>query len=317
MQSGFQATRYAAPRQRAFTLVELLVVIAIIGVLVALLLPAVQAAREAARRTQCINHLKQLGIAAHNYYDTFGYLPNSRRDANFTWFTTLLPYVEQSAIYSKWNMNTGNFYVQTAECMQAKVSVYYCPSRRTAGTAKISEEPQDNQTSPLHRVAPADYAICTGDSAVNGGDYWQWNGVQAPANGAGILWNGKMSTSPAVLLPAPDFKQIPFREITDGTSNTFLYGDKHIYQKQLNNPAYGDGGCFNGDKGHSHRSVGTTVPLSKGPLDPTARAFGSWHPSVTNFVMVDGSVRSVQNSTNTQILGWFAGKDDGQVATLP
>jgi prepilin-type N-terminal cleavage/methylation domain-containing protein/prepilin-type processing-associated H-X9-DG protein len=317
MRLGFRIARNRAANVRAFTLVELLVVIAIIGVLVALLLPAVQAAREAARRTQCVNHLKQIGIATHNYHDTYNALPNSRRDANYTWLTVLLPYVEQSAIYDKWNLVTNNFYVQTPEVMAAKVNVYFCPSRRTSGTAKISQEPRDNTTSPLYQVAPADYAICTGDSAVNNGDYWQWNGVQTPANGVGVIWNGNMSTTPAVLPGGPAFKVTAMREVTDGTSNTFLVGDKHIYQKGLNNPSYGDGGCFNGDKGHSHRAVGTTIPLSKGPADATARAFGSWHPGVTNFVMVDGSVRSVSNSTNPQLLGWLAGKDDGQVAILP
>ena len=301
-----------ASRQRAFTLVELLVVIAIIGVLVALLLPAVQAAREAARRTQCINHLKQIGLGCHNYHDTFGWLPNSRHDANFTWMTMILPQIEQSALYSKWKL-TGNFYGQLPECREARINIYYCPSRRTSGSAKWTDEAQDNQTTPLYKSATGDYAICTGDSSVNGGDYWQWNGQQTPANGVGILWNGKMSTTPPVIPGGPDFKGVPLREVTDGTSNTLLAGDKHIYQKGLNNISYGDGGAFNGDKGHSHRAVGPNVPLSKGPNDTTGRAFGSWHPSVTNFVFVDGSVKSISNSTNGTTLGWLAGKDDGQV----
>src|SRR4051812_40020748 len=99
-------------RRRAFTLVELLVVIAIIGVLVALLLPAVQMARESARRTQCANHLKQLGLAAHNFNDTRGWLPPSRvsndgTDANqnwLTWAVLLLPFVEQQNYYSQWDL---------------------------------------------------------------------------------------------------------------------------------------------------------------------------------------------------------------------
>ncbi len=307
MRFGFRASR-----PRAFTLVELLVVIAIIGVLVALLLPAVQAAREAARRTQCINHLKQIGLASHNYHDTYGLLPNSRHDANFTWMTMILPQIEQPALYAKWKL-TGNFYGQLPECREARINVYYCPSRRSAGSAQWCDEAQDNTTSPLYKSATGDFAFCTGDSAVNGGDYWQWNGQDTPANGVGILWNGNMSTSPPVIAGGPSYKGTALREITDGTSNTLLAGDKHVYQKNLADEAYGDGGAFNGDKGHSHRAVGSNVPLSKGPQDTTKRAFGSWHPSVTNFVFVDGSVRSISNSTPGQTLGWLAGKDDGQV----
>src|SRR5213076_82519 len=98
--------------RRAFTLVELLVVIAIIGVLVALLLPAVQMAREAARRTQCANHLKQLGLASQNFNDVRGTLPptrvsNDSTDANqnfLTWAILLLPYVEQQNYFSQWDL---------------------------------------------------------------------------------------------------------------------------------------------------------------------------------------------------------------------
>src|SRR5438874_12503453 len=96
----------------AFTLVELLVVIAIIGVLVALLLPAVQMARESARRTQCGNHLKQLGLASQNFNDARGWLPparvsNDSTDANLNWLTwavLLMPYVEQQNLYSQWDI---------------------------------------------------------------------------------------------------------------------------------------------------------------------------------------------------------------------
>lgn len=313
MQFRFRTVRPGQFTRSAFTLVELLVVIAIIGVLVALLLPAVQAAREAARRTQCINHLKQIGLACQNYNDTYNALPNSRHDANYTWMATILAQLEQPALFAKWNFNSGSFYSQQPECREARITVYYCPSRRSASMQKFCDEPQDNQTSPLWKSAVADYAMCTGDSAVNGGDYWQWNGQDAPANGVGILYNGNMSTTPPVLPGGPSFKVVPLREITDGTSNTLLVGDKHVYIKGLYDEAYADGGAFNGDKGHSHRAVGSNRPLSKGPQDTTTRAFGSWHTNVTNFVLVDGSVRSIQNNTNATVLGYLAGKDDGQV----
>src|SRR5688572_11304814 len=102
------AGRSARP---AFTLVELLVVIAIIGVLVALLLPAVQAAREAARRSQCQNHLKQIGLAVQNYHDARRELPPSRvADGQQTWLALILDYMEQSSVKRLWNSQLGCYY---------------------------------------------------------------------------------------------------------------------------------------------------------------------------------------------------------------
>src|SRR5689334_10600515 len=89
---------------KGFTLVELLVVIAIIGILIALLLPAVQAARESARRTQCVNNLKQFGLALHNYHDIIKGLPHSRVDPKETWAILILPYQEQSQFYDQWDL---------------------------------------------------------------------------------------------------------------------------------------------------------------------------------------------------------------------
>ncbi|MGZ8901906.1 MAG: DUF1559 family PulG-like putative transporter [Limisphaerales bacterium] len=305
-----QLTKNRLPGNRpAFTLVELLVVIAIIGVLVALLLPAVQAAREAARRTQCLNHLKQIGLAMHNYNDTFGNLPNSRRDASYTWMVPILPFMEQPALYEMWKQGPG-FHTQVQQAREARISTYFCPSRRTAGSAKIVIENMDS-SSNVANGTPGDYAVCTGDSAVNGGDYWQAN--PNPANGAFFIWNRMSPTSPG----EPAFKRgVRFPEITDGTSNTLMVGDKHVHIKHLNDPTKGDGAAFNGDKGHSHRSVGSNRPLAKGPNDPVTTRFGSWHPSTTNFVFVDGSVRGISLSTNAATLGALAGKDDGKTASI-
>ncbi len=130
-------------RHRGFTLVELLVVIAIIGVLVALLLPAVQAAREAARRTQCANHLKQIGLAVHNFHDTQGGLPPlmlGRRRPTF--WAVILPYMEQGVVWDRISFtNTPADRIEDGldsgsvlTTRDAVIPTYFCPSRRTATT---------------------------------------------------------------------------------------------------------------------------------------------------------------------------------------
>src|SRR5512137_843597 len=119
--------------RRGFTLVELLVVIAIIGVLVALLLPAVQAAREAARRMSCSNNLKQIGLALHNYEGTYRVLPPSRIDINLprfqqSWVSLALPFIEQGTIHAKYNFGNNWYDPINDPLTTARLSVMLCPS---------------------------------------------------------------------------------------------------------------------------------------------------------------------------------------------
>src|SRR5438094_5585349 len=129
--------RIRVARRPGFTLIELLVVIAIIGVLVGLLLPAVQKVREAANRMSCQNNLKQIGLAIHSYQDARACLPRSRLTNGATWAVLLMPFVEQDNVFRQWNLN--QVYIlqvrppagqESADIVRTVVKIYYCPSRR-------------------------------------------------------------------------------------------------------------------------------------------------------------------------------------------
>jgi prepilin-type N-terminal cleavage/methylation domain-containing protein/prepilin-type processing-associated H-X9-DG protein len=195
-----------------FTLIELLVVIAIIGVLIALLLPAVQAAREAARRAQCVNNLKQIGIAMHNYHDTFGALPFGH--GPFGWndwnaHSLLMPFLEQGNIY-----NATNFFTeigganpgvpQNTTIQRMQVNVLLCPSD------------QNRLTSPYGHI---NYPACAGSnlqffgSGFNGMFGWVYNPL-SDASGDNKSNAGRTGTS------------IMFRDVLDGLSNTAAFSEK-------------------------------------------------------------------------------------------
>lgn len=186
--------------RHAFTLVELLVVIAIIGILVSLLLPAVQAAREAARRMQCSNNLKQLGLALHNYESAHKKFPSSRNDKRHSPLSALLPFIEQANVNSMINYNVAWNAPENAQASATDIPAFHCPS------------------DPVTTIP------------------YPWGSTNYRANqGSGILWGLPPSdtSDPNYGMPAPDGVMIPFiylgfRDITDGTSNTAVFSEHGI-----------------------------------------------------------------------------------------
>ncbi len=290
------AARDAAPGivRWAFTLVELLVVIGIIGVLVGLVLPAVQRAREAANRAACANNLRQLGLALHAYHGDYGQLPPSRMgDFHATWPILLLPYLEQVNLYNQWQIPLS-YYQQTDSARQTAVSVFFCPTRRgpTSPPGLSISGDQFDDPPPLGPQTPGalgDYAACIGTQSTDG--------VDAPG-----VANGSFR---CLGLPP-----VSFATITDGLSNTFLVGEKHVPQGYFGQGPW-DCSLYNGDYPLcSCRSAGPYTPLAQSPTDLNGN-FGSYHPGVCQFLLADGSVRPVSNTTDPNTLGLLANPADG------
>ena len=357
-----------------FTLVELLVVIAIIGMLIALLLPAVQAAREAARRMQCTNHLKQMGLGIHNFHDArqgipvlnLGYMPTSAMSFWGLW----LPFIEQQAIHDIYaslpqspstiamfqgssgfarptigTNDPGGFYWNSLTEEQrngiGSIPIFKCPSRRGGMQLHTGSSPMPGPR--------GDYSVvyCTANGSTGGLTGAMASGATDNARGAiRPLMTGSASftSTPTVWEVQRGWQpRDDFGYISDGLSNQLLIGEKHIPQTRLGtcttaNPwdcgIFGIGANTNG-LGFTYVNEifwsSTTVPyfpniIARSAMDDaetahpgntTVHRFGSWHPGICNFLIGDGSVRSVSATTNVEILRWLGDANDGNPVSLP
>ncbi len=299
---------------RAFTLVELLVVIAIIAVLIGLLLPAVQSAREAARRSSCSNNLRQLGVAIHTFGEARKVLPPSHSggappvDRFGTWCVVILPFIEQQNLFDLFDLGQGwdaGPNPSAASSSGASVSTFQCPSRRSG--RQISDgAPQVGATGDyaVSSVATASYQHQHQDFAVLRGAM-----VGSGPTRQGSSWNGRST----------------FAMISDGTSKTILIGEKHVRRGELNRGGSaggsGDGNIYISQQTgwyecHSVRQTDHPNGLARDANDDRPNrwhTFGSWHPGTCLFVMADGALRGLTPSIDLTTLRQLGDRRDGEV----
>ncbi len=311
------AARRSSSVRQAFTLVELLVVIAIIGILVALLLPAVQAAREAARRNQCTNNLKQIVLANHNFHDTYKAFPAARwRDKHSTWFALALPFMEASAEYQLWDFDQWYTHNANRQARQTRISQYFCPSMRGNGNEGL--------------LAPATGNVftaqgSTGDYAGNYGRNVQGaNTTIDPETGTRIPDDRGVIITPPKCFEAgcKNFVgSVAMKHITDGTSKTFFAGEKHVPDNLYAIKDSPDDSIYQGDFVQNHtRGASAILPPApshdyEGAAPYWGALFGSRHPGVMQFALCDGSVRTVQNGIDLILYEALATRNVGETVS--
>jgi len=298
-----------SPRFRSggFTLVELLVVIAIIGVLVALLLPAVQAAREASRRSQCSNNLRQISIALHNYHDTNQAFPINYRPkgttgasdyATWSWMQGILPFIEQASLYSLLQPSEAMNLPTNLQVANSPVKTFLCPSD---GLRKGGTMPNVSDSGGTKAVT---------NYKANSGAAWNWtfvntNNIRWPGDGNGLIHCDGLICSNSYSTPPTTVSDLMknmtrMSSVTDGTSNSFAVGEAV--------PSW----CSWSWWYCNNASVATcSIPLNyrKGidKLDQFATSwqrnysFYSLHPSGANFSMCDASVRFIPDNIDLNV----------------
>jgi prepilin-type N-terminal cleavage/methylation domain-containing protein/prepilin-type processing-associated H-X9-DG protein len=298
----------------AFTLIELLVVITLIALLIALLLPAVQSSREAARRSQCVNNLKQMGIALHNYHDAVNAFPpgyvSAVKDAGddypelgpgWGWGAMILDRLEQRPLHAAINFSLQITDAASSTARRSVLAIYLCPS--SSGDGPVSLRDGEKGPVAISDVAPGQYLASAG----------QWEIEDVPGSNNGVFYRNSC---------------VAIRDIADGTGQTLLVGERSRNVCDATwvgaipslvvctNPSWRVRDCATSNvmvmanTGPWEDETWVNVPNHK---DAKADDFWSLHPGGCNFLLGDGSVRFVKESVNPTAFSSLATRAGGEV----
>ena len=345
---GPTASRGGRP-QHGFTLVELLVVITIIGILISLLLPAVQAAREAGRCMQCTNNLKQISLAAHLYHDAVGSFPPAFlsgwnftspkvRKRGFSLFIFLLPYMEMSNLYDKWDFSDPDLaFVGDMQSLAAQGPNLLCPSEsENENPLNYGSKHIQGVPTPARHIKVTSYAGNAGTRSYH------------PDSGY-LMTDGIFFMAGPDSQPVPNLRTVRLADVTDGTSNTLFFGERCRYDPNYDSFAaegwdwefrfYGNW-CGASRLVLSHNTLSSYAPINyrlpfgyanragaappansaedfKYYIDMRTCAFGSSHPGGANISLCDGSVRFFSETIPLITLRALSTRQGGELETVP